>query len=287
MNRFKKKIVSIIALLGLTVFVGSMLYAEDATVTYVKGKVEVQRNGAWVALNKGDVIKVNEVVSTGFQSEAKVKLQNSFMTIGPLTRISITELKSTENSKTADISLSTGAVRSKVIHEENSRTNYTVRSPVAVASVRGTELLSRADGYVVCYEGAVAVYSAKNQKKAVAVEEIPMEEYDETALADTNYESATATTPAVEIAPEAPVGTVVVGRGQATVFTSNGNPEKPMDNAKRNLKTTSNTVQTAAESEVVIAGGSTTAVGGTSKTADVTEITTETKGGISIVIKIE
>ena len=51
MKRFKGLLVAAV----LSVF-GASLFAADATVTFVSGKVEVQRNGKWVALQKGDTV---------------------------------------------------------------------------------------------------------------------------------------------------------------------------------------------------------------------------------------
>ena len=71
---------------------GTNAFAADATVTYVSGKVEVQRNGKWVALQKGDTVSKSETISTGFQSEAKIKILESVMYLGPVTRITLEEL---------------------------------------------------------------------------------------------------------------------------------------------------------------------------------------------------
>ena len=87
------------ALLIAAVFtaIGASAFAADATVTFVSGKVEVQRGGKWVALQKGDTVSKNETISTGFQSEAKIKILESVMYLGPVTRITLEELSSTED----------------------------------------------------------------------------------------------------------------------------------------------------------------------------------------------
>ena len=77
-----RKIKSLVIALAFVVF-GASLYAADATVTFVSGKVEVQRNGQWVALQKGDTVSKSETISTGFQSEAKIKILDSVMYLGP------------------------------------------------------------------------------------------------------------------------------------------------------------------------------------------------------------
>ena len=41
---------------AIFILFGARACAADATVPYVRGKVEVQRDGKWIALNKGDTL---------------------------------------------------------------------------------------------------------------------------------------------------------------------------------------------------------------------------------------
>ena len=100
MRRFKGLLVAAV----LTVFSAS-LFAADATVTFVSGKVEVQRNGKWVALQKGDTVAKSETISTGFQSEAKIKMMDSVMYLGPVTRITLEELSTTGKQDNVNVYL--------------------------------------------------------------------------------------------------------------------------------------------------------------------------------------
>ena len=125
-------------LAAVFVIFGTSAFAADATVTFVSGKVEVQRNGQWVALQKGDTVAKSETISTGFQSEAKIKILDSVMYLGPVTRITLEELSSTEQKDNVNVYLKTGTARSQVKHIDNKRVNYQVHTAVAVASCRGT-----------------------------------------------------------------------------------------------------------------------------------------------------
>lgn len=147
------------ALLLAAVFVvfGTSAFAADATVTFVSGKVEVQRNGQWVALQKGDTVAKSETISTGFQSEAKIKILDSVMYLGPVTRITLEELSSTSKKDNVNVYLKTGAVRSQVKHVDNKRVNYQVHTAVAVASCRGTGWIMDDSNTVVVTENTVAV----------------------------------------------------------------------------------------------------------------------------------
>ena len=147
------------ALLLAAVFVvfGTSAFAADATVTFVSGKVEVQRNGQWVALQKGDTVAKSETISTGFQSEAKIKILDSVMYLGPVTRITLEELSSTSKKDNVNVYLKTGAVRSQVKHVDNKRVNYQVHTAVAVASCRGTGWIMDDSNTVIVTENTVAV----------------------------------------------------------------------------------------------------------------------------------
>jgi len=146
-------------LLFAVVFVvfGAAAFAADATVTYVSGKVEVQRNGKWVALQKGDTVAKSETISTGFQSEAKIKILDSVMYLGPVTRITLEELSSTDQKDNVNVYLKTGTARSQVNHVDTKRVNYQVHTAVAVASCRGTEWIIYDSNTIDCFDGIVAV----------------------------------------------------------------------------------------------------------------------------------
>ena len=137
--------------------IGTSAFAADATVTFVSGKVEVQRNGKWVALQKGDTVGQSETISTGFQSEAKIKILESVMYLGPVTRITLEELSSTDQKDNVNVYLKTGTTRSQVRHTDNKRINYQVHTAVAVASCRGTEWIIDDSNNITCFEGMVAV----------------------------------------------------------------------------------------------------------------------------------
>ena len=137
-------------------------FADGATVTFVSGKVEVQRNGKWIALQKGDTVAKSETVSTGFQSEAKIKILDSVMYLGPVTRITIEELSSSGQKDNVNVYLKTGTARSQVKHVDNKRVNYQVHTAVAVASCRGTGWIIDDSNNVDCYEGMVAVAAYKD-----------------------------------------------------------------------------------------------------------------------------
>lgn len=149
-----------IFVVSLFVFFAALpVWSQSAKVTFVKGKVEVNRRGSWVAVKAGDTIALSETISTGYQSEARLNLNGSVLAIAALTRVKVETLSQGADTDTVSVYVDTGATRSKVNHTDNKKIDYTTRTAVAVASVRGTVYTQTAAGDTWCDEGFVAVYS--------------------------------------------------------------------------------------------------------------------------------
>ena len=114
-------------------------FALNGEVVATTGKVEFQnKQGVWKALKQGDTVLTGTMISTGFKSEATVKLGESVLTIRPLTRMTLTQLVEKENTVDTELYLEVGNVKAEV-NSLNAKTNsFKVRSPVATASMRGT-----------------------------------------------------------------------------------------------------------------------------------------------------
>jgi hypothetical protein len=80
------------------------------------------------------------MISTGFRSGAVITIGNSTLSVQPLTRLSLEELVRVEGSERAAINLRAGRVRAEVNPPAGTKIDFTVRSPIATASVRGTIL---------------------------------------------------------------------------------------------------------------------------------------------------
>ena len=266
------KKIKLLLLSCLFIFASSYAFSETAIVSYVRGKAEVCRNDIWIQLKNGDLVYPSETISTGFQSELKIQYNNSVMALGALTRITLDELSSSSEKDAVSVYLNTGAVRSRVSHQDSKRVSYTMKSPVAVASVRGTEFLMTGAGTVSCSEGAVAVYvntdskraaSDKSNRPAVQETEAEQEEASTNSLASTDtaskdYVPASATTPANEISESAPAGAVVVAKDQQVTVMKNGLIDRPDENAGKKKAKIVNIASTPLVSESVIMGSGTT-----------------------------
>jgi hypothetical protein len=107
----------------------------------LRGTVEIKAPGSsvWRAAAVGQELERETMVSTGFQSAAVIELGNSTLQVRPLTRLSLGELEAAaNNTDRIDITLRAGRIRADVKAPAGGNTEFTVRSPVATASVRGT-----------------------------------------------------------------------------------------------------------------------------------------------------
>ena len=130
-----KKILGICTLLACC----AGIFAIDGTAMAVSGKVEIQRpDGDWVELKKGDAIPEGSTISTGFKSQADVKLGGSTLTVHQLTRVTLRELAEGENKVTTDLFLDAGALDANVKPLNNKANGFQIQTPVVTSSVRGT-----------------------------------------------------------------------------------------------------------------------------------------------------
>jgi hypothetical protein len=128
-------------LLGLALLLGAAtLFTQEAVIREVVGTVELKAPGAadWSPAQGGQGITRNTLVSTGFKSSAVITLGNSTLKVQPLTRLSLEELVWAGENEKVEINLRAGRIRVEVKPPAGGSTGFTVRSPVATASVRGT-----------------------------------------------------------------------------------------------------------------------------------------------------
>ena len=286
MKRFVSKM--IIAAV-LTVFACNSIFAASAKVTYVKGKVEVNRGKEWVSLKVGDSVNESETISTGFQSEARLNFNGSVMAVPALSRITLETLQSSGTKETVSLKVDTGAVRSKVTHEAGKRMEYTAHTAVAVASVRGTDFAVFSNGKAKVFSGAIAYYkisdfvapllaSTGSEDGSSSGSDGETSDAEGASAGDSaagaaaggtsaggapaggsdtkapaSQAPATANTAANNIISNAPKGTMVVGAGQSSTISKAGIASKPLVEAKKKATKAKTTVASAATKEVLSA----------------------------------
>lgn len=123
-------------------FLGSAIAgAQEVLILEAAGKVEVRPPGSgWRSAVDDMRVPSGSMISTGFNSRATLNLGQSTVEVRPLTRMSITELALRQSTVTTELFLDVGRVRAEVRSGEGIRHDFTVRSTVSTASVRGTIL---------------------------------------------------------------------------------------------------------------------------------------------------
>jgi hypothetical protein len=194
-----------------------VLFAQNGlgTIREVSGVVEVKASGSgnWVPARPGDILKRDTIISTGFRSAAVLSLGESVLRVGPLSRLSLEELARLPEKDAVSIRMRVGRVRAAVAPPNKGRVEFTIRSPIATASVRGTVFDFDTINLNV-HEGWVDFSAPAGP--ALAVNAGAGSSIDETNQAVT----APVTVTAQALVPAAPVG--AAGSGVLTSGGSNG-----------------------------------------------------------------
>jgi hypothetical protein len=115
----------------------------QAVLAEVRGKVEVLPPGAaeWIPAEAGMVLEADSVVSTAYRSSAVIQTGSSRILLQPQSRLTLEEIVALEEGRGESLRLflRAGRVRADILPPVGGgSTEFTVRSPMAVASVRGT-----------------------------------------------------------------------------------------------------------------------------------------------------
>jgi hypothetical protein len=176
-------VTKIFFLVLMTVFVFTTLYCDEALVSQIKGKVEISKDGnKWMVISVGTILNSKDKIRVvGKKSRCVLMLENGSV----VNLIGDTEAV-LENLFPNDvkIKLETGRVRAKVNKLQQGQ-YFNVATPVAIASIRGTDLgVEHKNGVtdVEVYEGIVevkeeltgkSVYVKEGQQTSVLSNEPP------------------------------------------------------------------------------------------------------------------
>lgn len=131
--------------------------ADKAEVISFTGKAEYETPQGWVPVAVGTVLDQGTVISTGFKSSVVLAIGESRFTVAALSRISIDKLTENDSNYDTEMSLSTGKLKMNVKSKPGKSTAFTVRSPTATASVRGTSGIISAAGQLQSLTGVWAM----------------------------------------------------------------------------------------------------------------------------------
>ncbi|MGO8693783.1 MAG: FecR domain-containing protein [Rectinemataceae bacterium] len=154
------KIASIVAL--TLVFAVGEVQAQDhrAVLSAVTGKVEIQNPGeqSWHPASAGMEVAIRATISTGFGGRAILRIGDSTLTVAPLTRLRIDELSMGNNVALTRLAMPVGRIRVEVKSIAGIKNDFSVKSPLATAAVRGTGFDT--DGELIrVFEHIVVFYS--------------------------------------------------------------------------------------------------------------------------------
>ena len=248
-------------------------FAMQATVVSAKGKAEMESGGSWFALKAGDSIDQGTEIQTGFKSELVLKIKESTVTVAPLSRLTIQTLAEREGIKGASgkdetsIRLATGSLKSNVQKTADRRVGFTVRSPVATASVRGTNFtfttrfrrtaLRTNSGFVAFWKNTRqserildAILKAIEENAEENKEEATKEEVAATEDATANTAQEKLGTEPGDISEFAPSNAITVAQGEvASASTNSPSLTTPSQSAQNESNSIGEGTKTAADTE--------------------------------------
>jgi hypothetical protein len=164
-ENMKKEIIAFVLMLAV-MSAAESAFAQNGVIKEMSGTVELKNANAadFTTAKAGDIVKQDTVVSTGFKSTALIEIGSTIITVRPLTRLTLKEIRSSSESETLNVSLQTGRVRVDVKPPAGGKASMSVSTPTATASVRGTSFeLDARNLYVisgkVLFKGTQGVYT--------------------------------------------------------------------------------------------------------------------------------
>lgn len=138
------------------------------TFASVKGDVTVMTDAKKTQPKVGDKIFQGSSIETGTSGRAKIIMSDrSVIHISPSTKTNIANYVPNEGKKNVEIQLSQGKIRSEVKGAYGENNKFLIKTPTAVAGVRGTDFLVNHNiqtntTSVTTFKGAVELTALKN-----------------------------------------------------------------------------------------------------------------------------
>ncbi len=141
----------------------------------VKGDVKIETNGKKSAAKVREKVFQDSSVETGPDGRAKIVMSDrSVVHISPDSKVKIAKYSDKDGAKNVELSLSKGKVRNEVKGAYGESNKYEVKTPTAVAGVRGTDFIvdhniKTNTTEVKTMEGTVAFQALKNNVATGAI----------------------------------------------------------------------------------------------------------------------
>ena len=158
-----------INLVSFLILAGISIYAQESGVIKdLNGTVELKASSSssFVSAKTGDLVMEDTVISTGFKSSAFIEVGSALLTVRPLTRLTLAEIRSSAGHETINMNLQAGRVRVDVNPPAGTRASVSVSSPSATASVRGTSFEFDTRNLIV-HQGTVSFRGIAGQRISI------------------------------------------------------------------------------------------------------------------------
>lgn len=133
---------SIILIAILSLSLSCLKQAEDdySSIMFYIG--DVKKNNQLVEI--GEIILENDIIATGKQSSCDIKIGGSIIRVKEKSKIKLSELTRKGNAERTTVGLNVGKLLCKA-KKLSKKESFTVKTPTAVAGVRGTKFTVEAD----------------------------------------------------------------------------------------------------------------------------------------------
>ncbi|TGL64592.1 FecR family protein [Leptospira sarikeiensis] len=160
-------------ILSLTLSIGSLVLIsqetkeKDARVSFLIGKVQLQKagKGNWSVLKQGDLVSEGDIVSTGNASKTTLLYKGSEFKVLPNTKLKISSLYN--ESKDGKLEVQSGFAWFQLVNLKGKK--FEVTTPTTTAGVRGTafsafhDVKSKDSSFCTC-EGKVLMNGSGDPK---------------------------------------------------------------------------------------------------------------------------
>jgi len=217
-----KKIMLTVLLLTAAVFAlssqsNAQSEAQEGIIRDLTGKVELKHSGSanFIPAKAGDAVMRDTIISTDFKSIAIIAIGSSTISVQPLTRLTLSEIKRIEETENIELRLHTGKVRVEVKPPAGNKANFILTSPTSTASVRGTSFEFDGRNLTVA-EGAVVFRGNNGMTVVVPADNASYVSADEKAVNPVIISES-------KLLPPAPIGITPVNDPQPVTASSFAN----------------------------------------------------------------
>lgn len=167
------------------------MQAANGVFMVVKGDVKVSVGGkAESSAKVGTKVNAGDMIVTGTDSRAKIVMSDrNIINLSPNTKLKIESYVNDGKSKNVNLSLLEGKVRNNVEQKyDNDKNKFEIRTPTAVAGVRGTQFITSYDGVsqkteVITLQGQVELRNLAPTTGAAKEEKVLVEKGEKSTVA--------------------------------------------------------------------------------------------------------